>query len=116
MLYPFLTEGGCASHRFMCLGARNIRSVEKDGKLGMQADVTILPFNKDGSRSARPRTMQAEVLLNHMDYYDVTVSYPKDGTTVIHSQTQDVDCTQIAGHMLALDYDGDEALNPRYIC
>lgn len=110
----------------MSLGARDFRS-------GMVAPVrgttplpslvfnaTILPFTKTGIRAETARTMNVVVSLNGRDTYDVHVSYNQRGDRygmqppVVHFEADDVPVENLAQTMLALDYDGDETLNPRY--
>lgn len=75
----------------------------------------ILPFLKSGERGSRPRKMLVTVTLNGNDYYDVKVVFDNgDDGMKEHFSMRDVDAYSLPRVLLALDYDGDEVLNPRY--
>lgn len=85
------------------------------GDPGLAFKARILPFTKSGDRSTSARAMDVRITLNGSDYYDVAVTYRgRDGAVVTHFQEGDVDCVRLPRVMLALDYDGPTALNPRY--
>ena len=98
----------------MSLGAHDfLYAREGSGALIFKA--RILPFNKGGKRSERPRIMEVRVAVNSHDYYDISVGYLKGFDWVTHYETTDVDAATIGRRMLALDYDGTTATNPRYL-
>lgn len=109
----------------MSLGAHNFHS--NYGKLVQGEDdfyltdatlafhARILPFLKSGKRGTGPRKMFVSVTLNGTDYYDIKVLFEKGGELVEHFSATDVDAFSLARTMLALDYNGPEVLNPRYI-
>lgn len=100
---------------FMSLGARDFRVNSFDDLI---FDATILPFNKTGKRSERARTMTVSVSAGETDDsgLHVLVIYPErvTGRLLTHFEGE----TTIDGlnrTLLALDYDGDDALNPSYV-
>lgn len=100
---------------FMSLGARNLGSFTDatTGNPGLAFQATILPFNKTGARADRGRTMRVRVTLTPADLYDVRVDYSHRGETKTHHEATDIDAFALRSHLLALDYDGPETLNPR---
>ncbi|AWY06704.1 hypothetical protein SEA_ZETA1847_70 [Microbacterium phage Zeta1847] len=96
----------------MALGARELIATES----GLRFTASILPFTKSGARGTRARAMRVEVTLNGLDYYDVVVSYAgRDYSTVEHYAGDNIDAFSLARILLALDYDGPTALNPRML-
>lgn len=81
----------------------------------MSFDARIIRMAKTGGRGEQVRNMRVDITLNALDYYDVLVTYPVGGKTVVHYEGHDIDASSIGRILLALDYDGDEVLNPRYI-
>lgn len=100
---------------FMTLGTSDLCYTVADGKPGLMFHARVLPFLKSGERGARVRIVGVTVLLNALDTYDVTVKYFTGGEWVIHYQQEGVYADQLTKLMLALDYDGPEVLNPRYL-
>ena len=94
------------------LGATGLQYSAK-GLGGIEFDARILPFKVNGERGSRARVMRVKVLLNSSDYYDVSVGYPKGYEWVEHFSREDVGVESINFLLLALDWDGDEVLNPR---
>lgn len=95
----------------MTLGAHALREDCNGRALTFKA--LILPFRKDGSRGTRARKMEVSVLLQEDDTYSVAVY---DLTNLNqHYSRDDVYAHELPRLMLALDYDGDEVLNPRYL-
>lgn len=99
---------------FMSLGARDFRVNSFDDLI---FDATILPFNKNGKRGERGRTMSVSVSAGKTDddTLHVLVIYPERGTgrLLTHFEGE----TTVDGlnrTLLALDYDGADVLNPRY--
>ena len=101
----------------MSLGAHNLFAMPENDKRsgGATWDVRVLPMKANGERAARPRIMKLTVELTHADDYTVTVDYWNRGKRVQHFTQDRVYCDQLAKLLLALDWDGDEILNPRYI-
>lgn len=109
----------------MSLGAHDFRAgdvaviPEAPALPSLIFNARILPFNSKGERTYSPRIMQVVVSLNANDYYDIHVSYNKRGDRygtkppVVHFEADDVDAESLSRVMLALDYDGETALNPR---
>lgn len=94
----------------MALGASEFYAT--DG--GLRFTARILPFTKAGTRSSRAAKMFVEVKLNGADLYDVRVAQLKGLDVVEHYSATDVVAFGLPALMLALDWDGDEATNPRY--
>lgn len=94
------------------LGATGLQ-YSAEGLGGVEFDARILPFKANGERGARARVMRVKVLLNASDYYDVSVGYPKGYEWVEHFSREDVDAFSLNYLLHALDWDGDEVLNPR---
>ena len=103
----------------MALGAHDLRSLSatKDHLGGLAFKARILPFTKSGHRGTAARVMDVTITLNGMDYYDIRVTYAPVGhrfDRVEHANIKDVDVFALNHVLLALDYDGDTILNPRY--
>lgn len=103
---------------FMSLGAtRPLYEVHK-GQPGLTFQACVLPFTETGDRSTDARTMRVHITLNPADTYDIEVLYTTtrngETTTTEHHAATDVYVDQLNPHLLALDYDGDTVLNPRY--
>jgi len=75
----------------------------------------ILPFTKSGRRGASPRVMRVCITVNGSDLYDVEVTYIARRQSVTHYEAVNVGAERISTLILALDYDGDQVLNPRLI-
>lgn len=97
----------------MSLGAHNFRSLGNENP-GLVFNARILPFNENGTRIYPAALMEVCIRLNICDYYDITVTYERNGTQVTHFHADDVDCFDLPLLMLALDYNGEEVTNPRY--
>lgn len=104
---------------FMSLGASGLSLTHRDGNPGLHFLARILPFLKSGKRGTRPRIMLVDVVLNAMDTYDVYVGYLAKNDHghhwVKHYEAKDIYADQLARLMIALDYDGAEVLNWRYL-
>ena len=103
---------------FMTLGASDLGHTASTGSrdyemAGLAFTARILPFNKSGERSAMARKMSVKILLNAGDLYDIEVREIASGK--IHYSTQNVVVFDLNRTLLALDYDGEEVLNPRYV-
>lgn len=100
----------------MSLGARNLRDADD----ALTFDATILPLADNGTRAERARTMTVTVIEHGLNpahgftEFGVYVSYPTRGTRVTHYQSDRIPAGRLNRTLLALDYDGDQTLNPRY--
>lgn len=100
----------------MTLGASQLHYFKNSvGEPGLTFTARILPFTKSGARSSRPAKMRVDVVLSCMDLYDVTVVRHTRGEREVHFRGEGLDASDLQTLMVALDYDGDETLNPRYI-
>ena len=100
----------------MSLGAHKLGNVMNEGEIeGLTFKARILPFRKDGKRAAQPRIMQVIITHNALDYYDARVIYASGQQVVTHYETTNIDAEQLPRIMLALDFDGKTALNPRVL-
>ena len=111
----------------MSLGAHDIGAArmahEQGGPMlpSLVFKALILPFNKNGERSERPRKMYVIVSLTPADTYKITVTYNanvgngRGPDRTDHYHATDVYAEDLSRTLLALDYDGDTVLNPRYI-
>lgn len=108
------TVHGQIDHKVMwSLGATGLQ-YSAEGLGGIEFDARILPFKVNGERGSRARVMRVKVLLNGSDLYDVTVGYlNKRFDWVEHAVVRDVYADNLHLVLLALDWDGPEALNPR---
>lgn len=98
----------------MTLGASDIHAVPgMHGLGGLALTARILPMRTDGTRSGRPAIMGIMISLTGADTIDVDVRH--GDTARIHAQIRDIYIDDLARVALALDYDGDEILNPRYM-
>lgn len=100
------------------LGAHNFMMLSEDASFlgGLQFTARIIPFTKHtlGPRGVKPRLMNVRVLLTAEDLYDIRVEYHDRGNHYTHYSAERVDFTQLESIILALDYDGEEVLNPRF--
>lgn len=94
----------------MSVGARNLR----DGEDSLTFEATILPFDDNGIRSERPRKMTVTVIEHSVETFGVYVSYESRGVTVTHFQSDRIPAARLSRTLLALDFDGDQPLNPRF--
>lgn len=111
----------------MSLGAHDIGAArmahEQGGPMlpSLVFKALVLPFNKNGERSERPRKMYVIVSLTPADTYKITVTYNanvgngRGPDRTDHYHATDVYAEDLSRTLLALDYDGDTVLNPRYI-
>lgn len=110
---------------FMSLGASGLRSGSMAHTKGgptlpsLIFQARILPFNKNGERSERARKMYVIVSLTPADTYEITVTYNanvgngRGPDRTDHYHATDVYAEDLSRILLALDYDGETALNPR---
>lgn len=115
MSFPSTVQTLVETGVFMSLGARNFRTDAEASSLVF--DATVLPFLKDGTRGQRPRTMCVQIgVSTHRDGgFHVAVSYADKGVSKTHCNLDYVAIEDLNRTLLALDYDGDEALNPDYV-
>lgn len=102
----------------MTLGAdmKSMRPAIVDDMPALAFIARILPFRKDGQRSERPAKMTVAICLAGDDTYTAIVTHRRrDGSTVEHARVTGIYADQLDRLALALDYDGDTALNPRYL-
>lgn len=109
------TPGG-----LMTLGAHDFEVIGSDEGAGILAGLKfqsrILPFTRQGERSAKPRKMTTEILLMADDTYTALVRYldARAGFVDFFHESK-IYADQLPYLCLALDYDGDESVtNPRY--
>lgn len=105
----------------MSLGARDFSHGTRDGQTYLAFAATVLPFTKSGNRATAARAMTVTVTLTPADLYDITVTYPQRGdryglkTPETHYTAEGIYADQLPRLLLALDYDGETVLNPRYL-
>lgn len=109
---------------FMSLGAHQFATGDMSGygvnAPGVTMLTRILPMTARGTRGTNPRNMRLTITLNGRDLYDIAATYPRRGDRfgihppVVHYAATDVHVADLNRHLLALDYDGDEVLDPRY--
>ena len=85
----------------MSLGAHGLANVLNDG------EIEGLTFNA--------RILQVVITHNALDYYDARVIYASGQEIVTHYETANIDAERLPRIMLALDFDGETALNPRVL-
>lgn len=115
MSFPNTVKSLVETGVFMSLGARNFRTDPEASTLIF--DATVLPFRKDGTRSERPRKMQVQVGVSESrdGGLSVAVGYADKDVPKVHCAVDYVAITDLNKTLLAIDYDGDEALNPEYV-
>lgn len=95
------------------LGATDLRAVPGPDQMGgLLFDARILPFVTDGTRGESARVMSVMVSLTTADAIDVDVRHRARGTE--HATAHGIYIDQLNKCLLALDYDGRTAFNPRY--
>lgn len=99
---------------FATLGASDIRGMNRREKAGLAFSARIIPFLKSGKRGSAPRKMLVIISLNASDLYDIEVIYGKYFEKS-HVTLTDISVEALNRTLTALDYDGDEALNPREV-
>lgn len=93
------------------VGAHAFATVPGIHQLGaLMFQARILPMTSEG-RGETATIMTVLVSLTAADVIDVEVRHD-DGT--VHARVAGIYIDQLAQLILALDYDGDEILNPRY--
>lgn len=80
---------------------------------GLKFTARILPFTQDGQRSERARLMDVSVHLTWTDEIDIEVRHRGNGK--LHAEMKAIFIDQLNPALLALDWNGDEPFNPRYI-
>lgn len=98
----------------MSLGATDMGNTIIEEMPALVFIARILPFNKDGRRSSRPAKMAVHVALDGSDTYTVIVQRLHQGERVEHARAEGIYFDQLNHVLLALDYDGEDAFNPRY--
>ncbi|MGK0742648.1 hypothetical protein ACSHWG_12315 [Leucobacter sp. Z1108] len=98
---------------FMSLGASQLVAVPgRYDRGGLLFTARILPFTRTGDRYAAARNMAVLVSTTPLDEIEIEVREYARG--IEHAKIEGVYIDQLARVLLALDYDGTEALNPRY--
>lgn len=98
---------------FMSLGASQLAAVPgRYDRGGLLFTARILPFTRTGARYAAARNMAVLVSTTPLDEIEVEVREYARG--IEHAKIERVYIDQLARAVLALDYNGDEVLNPRY--
>lgn len=98
----------------MAVGAHDFRNTRtNEGSPALIFKARILPMKADGTRASQPRIMHVLIALI-ADEYLVRVTYIKNGKLVTHFERDRVYADQLPYLILALDFDGDTVLNPRY--
>lgn len=97
---------------FWSLGASEIAAIPGTYERGGLVFTARIRAIRDGVRLDRASLMAVMVSLNGADLIDVTVRELARGTD--HTTINDLYIDQVGRALLALDYDGNEALNPRY--
>ncbi|WP_190265264.1 MULTISPECIES: hypothetical protein [Glutamicibacter] len=98
---------------FMSLGASQLAAVPgRYDRGGLLFTARILPFTRTGDRYAAARNMAVLVSTSPLDEIEIEVREYARG--VQHAKIEGVYIDQLSRAVLALDYDGTEALNPRY--
>ena len=96
---------------FMALGGSNATAVPGANRLGgLLFTARILPMTKNG-RGQTARRMAIMLSLNANDLIDVQVVEIASGK--VHFQEDDLYVFMLERVLLALDWDGDEVMNPR---
>ncbi len=94
------------------LGARKLRAVPGVDKMGgLLFLATILPMTDNG-RGSNAHPMAVMVSLTVADLIDVDVREVANGRE--HARIAEITIGDLGAVLLALDYDGDTVLNPRY--
>ena len=98
------------------LGYGNPQAFTNDaGQHGVLFEARILPFLASGKRGSKPRVMRVMIVHSAADLYDVKVSYIAKQTVRVHYAAQNIDASTLPTLLLALDYDGQQTLNPRML-
>lgn len=94
----------------MTLGAHNIKAFN-EGFGGLIFEANILPFDKNGVRGEKPQSMLVMTEYTPSDDYTIYVINNKGS---VHFKKDNVYFPELQMLALALDYNGQEILNPRY--
>ncbi|RGE19070.1 hypothetical protein [Leucobacter sp. wl10] len=94
------------------LGARELRAVPGTDQMGgLMFIASILPMTQRG-RGQAARRMAVMISLTALDLIDVEVRVLRTGS--VHAKIDEITIDRLGHAVLALDYDGDTVLNPRY--
>lgn len=96
----------CTVMGLATVGAHNFKALQN----GLSFSARLHPFI-NGKRSHHPIIMTVTITITWQDLYDVRVEY--DDT--LHFSGCDYYFDQLPRLLLALDYDGEEVLNPAYL-
>lgn len=97
----------------MSLGASSLGRMTVEGLPCLMFIARILPFNKNGARRSRAVKMAVHIALDPSDTYTVFVHHLTKGERVEHARIEGVYADDLNHVLLALDFDGPTALNPR---
>ena len=95
----------------LMLGAQDFTTV-RGNEPGLEFTGRILPFDKEGTRLRKAEKMKIRIILTPLDEYNITVTRANGEEFLA---LEGIYCFQLAKMMMALDYDGDQVLNPRCI-
>ena len=87
----------------MALGAHKLHYTTVDGDPALAFNVKVLPFNKQGKRLHTPRIMRLTIQLTAWDDYTITVSYDKQGETIVHDRFEVVYFDDLNRVLLSID-------------
>ena len=97
---------------FWSLGSTHLTAVPGvDRQGGLLFTARILPMTKTG-RGTAARKMQVMVSLTTADLIDIDVL--EIASKKEHARIREISIDQLNAALLALDYNGDQVLNPRY--
>lgn len=97
----------------MALNATAMGAAEVEGLPALMFSARIVPFDRDGRRSARSVKMTIHVAQAADETYTVIASQIYNGQYMEHARAEGVSSDRLNSALIALDYDGDTAFNPR---
>lgn len=98
------------------LGAHDFLSTCMDGgSPALAFRARILRMKADGTRSTQVRNMHVLIWLTDRDDYGIRVSFIERFQLVKHYEASGIYADRLSRLLLALDFDGDTVLNPRYL-
>lgn len=106
-------RGHIAIGTLMALSATAMGAAEVEGLPALTFSARIAPFDKDGLRSARSVKMTIHVAKAADETYTVIASQVYNGQYMEHARAEGVGVDRLNSALIALDYDGDTAFNPR---
>lgn len=95
------------------LGATDLATVPGSHQCGgLMFTARVLPLTKSGARGTQPRKRAVMVSLTPAD--EINVEVREIARKTKHAHIEGIYIDQLARAVLAIDYDGPTALNPRY--